>query len=134
MRFKTLWRERHSTIWQFYCPHCRLARRLPYRSRPGGARHFAQVGITAAFFALVAWPVFGWKGILSAVPIWTLFETFYRARMRAALECENCGFDPYLYLTDVSKARDHVRAHWEKRLAESRPGEASPPEANAEES
>jgi hypothetical protein len=115
---KTAWTERRSDAWHFYCPLCRAERRLPYRPSPGGARHYIQVGLTSLFFTLVTWPWFSWKGIVSFLPFWAAFEIFYRGRVRGALGCPHCGFDPYLYLTDVKRARQEVESHWRKKFAD----------------
>jgi hypothetical protein len=77
-----------------------------------------QVGLTAIFFMLVAWPIFNWKGIVSFLPIWLVFETVYRMKTRSALLCPHCGFDPILYLSDAPKARAEITAHWRKKFAE----------------
>jgi hypothetical protein len=34
------------------------------------------------------------------------------------LACNHCGFDPYLYLIDVPRAREVVENHWRKKFAE----------------
>jgi hypothetical protein len=117
-KLKSLWRERHPESWSFYCPYCKAERKLPYSPRPGLVRHYVQVGLTAVFFTLVAWPLFGWKGIVSALPFWAVFEVIYRGRVRAAISCQNCGFDPYLYLTDVKRARDEIEKRWRVRFEE----------------
>jgi hypothetical protein len=78
----------------------------------------AQVGLTSIIFMLATWSWFEWKGIVSFLPLWTLFEVIYRARVRAALACGHCGFDPYLYLIDVPRAREVVENHWRKKFAE----------------
>jgi hypothetical protein len=117
-QLKTLWRGRSRDIWQFYCPLCRGPRRVPYRPRPGGARQISQVAMTAVFFTLVTWSWFGWKGMVSFIPFWTIFEAVYRSRVRAALGCPQCGFDPYLYLVDVGRARSEIEGHWKKKFAE----------------
>jgi len=78
----------------------------------------AQIGLTAVVFMLATWNRFEWKGIVSFFPFWTLFEVIYRSRVRAALACSHCGFDPYLYLNDVPRAREVVENHWRKKFAE----------------
>jgi hypothetical protein len=78
----------------------------------------AQIGLTAIVFMLATWSWFEWKGIVSFFPLWTLFEGIYRSRVRAALACDRCGFDPYLYLIDVPRAREVVENHWRKKFAE----------------
>jgi hypothetical protein len=115
---KTLWKGRSGEFWSFYCPMCRTPRRLPYRAKPGTARHFAQVASTAAFLTLLTWPWFGIKGIVSFVPLWIAFESIYRARTRAAVACSACGFDPFLYMNDIKRARTAVEGHWRRKYAE----------------
>ena len=118
LKIKNFWKEKHSDLWSFYCPLCTSARRIPYRPQPGGLRQVSQVAITAIFFTLVCWNYFSWKGLISVLPFWTLFEIIYRARVRAALNCPHCGFDAFLYLTDVQRARAEVENHWRKKFAE----------------
>jgi hypothetical protein len=67
---------------------------------------------------MISWPWFGLKGVIWFVPLWTIFEVVYRMRVRAALRCRNCGFDPYLFLVDVQKAKTEVDAHWRKLFEE----------------
>jgi hypothetical protein len=76
------------------------------------------MGLTAAFFTLVTWQWFTWKGVVSFVPLWVIFEAVYRARVRVAMRCPHCGFDPYLYLVDVNRARTEIESHWRKKFAE----------------
>lgn len=101
-------RHRH---WQFFCPFCGVTRRLNLRPRPE-ARHFFQVGLTAAFLTGLAWPLFGIKGMVMFIPLWIVFEVLYRLRVRAELSCRSCGFDPTLYLADLPRARREMEAFW----------------------
>ena len=117
LKAKSLWQDRSSNSWSFYCPHCTAARKIPYQPKPV-RRHYIQIGLTAAFFTLVTWQWFTWKGIISFLPLWTGFEVFYRSRVRGALSCPHCGFDPYLYLVDVKRARTEIEVHWRKKFAE----------------
>ena len=117
LSWKTLWRDKQSKVWSFYCPNCRTARRLPNRPRPS-LRHFVQIGLTSAFFPLLTWSWFGLKGFVSFLPMWIVFENLHRARVRVALYCSNCGFDPYLYLIDVASARQEVETYWRKRFSD----------------
>lgn len=114
---RSFWRDRVQQIWAFFCPLCNVPRRIPYQPHPG-FKHMFQVGLTAVIFMLATWNWFEWKGIVSFLPLWTLFEVIYRSRVRAALACSHCGFDPYLYLIDVPRAREVVENHWRKKFAE----------------
>ena len=83
-----------------------------------GWKHFVQIMITAMFFTLVTWKFFEWKGIVSFVPFWIVFETVYRLKVRVEMSCPYCGFDPYLYLTDVKKARAEIENFWRLKFKE----------------
>jgi hypothetical protein len=115
---KSLWKEHAKDVWSFYCPQCKIPRRVPYRSAPGGFKHFSQIGLTAAVVTLGTWRWFEWKGAVAFLPIWIVFEVLYRSRVRAALNCEQCGFDPILYLADVKSARREIEAHWKRKFEE----------------
>lgn len=115
---KSLWRERNTKPFSFFCPNCRIERRAPVHPRPATPKNIAKVALAAIFFTVVTWPWFEWKGIVSAFPMWIIFEVSYRTFMRAALACDACGFDPVLYLVDVKRARGEVEAHWRRKFAE----------------
>jgi hypothetical protein len=76
------------------------------------------MGLTSVVLMLATWKWFEWKGIVSFFPLWALFEMIYRSKVRASLACIHCGFDPYLYLIDVPRAREVVENHWRKKFAE----------------
>jgi hypothetical protein len=111
------WQENRTDIWSFYCPQCKIPRRVPYKAKPG-LKHYAQVGLTAVIFMLLTWTWFSWKGIVAFIPLWTVFEVIYRGRVRAALSCDSCGFDPVLYLVDAKRARRDIEDHWKKKFEE----------------
>lgn len=118
---KSIWKERFTRNFEFYCPMCTTPRRIGMNPKPGQPIHFAQVGITAILVAITAQhflPWIGWKGLVSFLPLWIGFETIYRGRVRARVTCSKCGFDPVLYLVDVEKARAAIQDHWRKRFAE----------------
>ncbi len=115
---KSYWRGNSSEFWSFYCPHCREERRLPYQPKPGTLRRISQVALTSLVFTLATWKLFSWKGIIFVVPFWTAYELFFRTRLRVALRCSSCGFDPFLYLVDVKRARHEVEEHWKRKFAE----------------
>jgi hypothetical protein len=117
-RLKTLWRDRRSRPWSFFCPQCRAARKVGAHPNPGRLENYGRVGLCAMVFTLATWKWFGMKGIVSFVPLWAAFEMFYRARMRSIMACPHCGFDPYLYLADVQLARKEIEGHWRKKFAE----------------
>ncbi len=111
--FKTLWKERDTPVWAFICPVCEVHRRVRFRQQPGGW-HYVQIALTSFFVTLLTWNWLEWKGIISFLPLWTVFEITYRIRMRIALGCPHCGFDPYLYLNDEEKAKQGIEQHFRK--------------------
>jgi predicted RNA-binding Zn-ribbon protein involved in translation (DUF1610 family) len=109
--------EKASNAWSFYCPHCTTARKIPCQPRPT-AQHFAQIALTAVFFTVLTWSWFSWKGLVSFIPLWTVFEAIYRGRVRVAMQCPHCGFDPFLYAVDIQRARQEIETHWRKKFAD----------------
>ncbi|MBC7692776.1 MAG: hypothetical protein H7222_13525 [Methylotenera sp.] len=114
---KSLWKNRYRYRFSFYCPLCRIPRRIGQSPRPLFS-HFVQIGVTSAFITMLSWNWYGPKGMVTFLPLWILFETIYRARMRAALKCNSCGFDPNLYLVDVQKAKAGVEKYWKVKFVE----------------
>lgn len=113
--------ERKSRSWMFYCPLCAVSRRLSSSPQPGRPMHYVQVGLCSVVFTLATYSWFQWKGLVSFVPMWMVFEAVYRARVRGKLRCSECGFDPLLCLSDTGRARKEVEQHWQKKLAELEP-------------
>lgn len=114
---KSVWKQRSSEGWSFFCPLCRATRKVAMHTHPRPI-HYFQVLLTSLVFTLATWNWFSFKGLVSFVPLWILFETVFRTRVRAALNCPDCGFDPYLYLVDIKRARDEIENHWRKKFAE----------------
>ena len=105
-----------SSHWQFYCPLCGCSRRLSHSPTPWTLLNLARVGVTTAILTLALWPWLDWMGVISFLPLWTGFELIFRVRVRAQLICDQCGFDPTLYMTDVAKARRDVEEFWKQKL------------------
>ena len=127
---KVFWKEKGTKPYSFLCPLCSAPRKIAHQPRPT-PRHYVQIALTAACFTLACWPLFGLKGIVSFVPMWAIFETLYRGRVRAQLLCPQCGFDPMLYMVDVPRARAGVEAHWRQKFADAGrpyPEKEKPPE------
>lgn len=112
------WLKQANQTFHFFCPQCRAERRLPGTPRIQ-ARHWIQIALTTGVLTLALYPWLEWKGLVTFVPTWTLFEYIFRTRVRVALACPYCGFDPFLYMRDVKKARSEMvrfsRAKYEAR-------------------
>jgi hypothetical protein len=66
---------------------------------------------------MLSWNWLGFVGLFSIVPFWIVFELVYRIRLRTGFECKVCGFDPYLYLHDIQKAKAQVDARLRQTYA-----------------
>lgn len=113
----SVWRNRYPHLWSFICPLCKEARKVPFRPNLGILQIF-QIFLTSVVFSLLFWPWFHWKGIVFFIPCWMIYEGIYRWRMRGALYCSKCGFDPYLFMIDHEWAREEVDSYWRKKLSD----------------
>jgi len=107
-----VWKESPNQAFTFYCPLCMASRRIPMHPKAGQPIHFVRIALLTLVFTLLTWEWFGPKGLVAFVPFWIIFEVLYRAKVRGALACKKCGFDPALYLVDTQKARVAVQEHW----------------------
>ena len=116
---KSIWKDIEQKGCRFYCVGCQKERRVSAPAQVGSPPFFAHIFFTTLFFSLLAWPWMSWKGIfVFTIPVGLVFETFYRLKMRAALICPECSFDPMLYLVDRNKAVQQVELAWRKKFEE----------------
>ena len=115
---KSIWNPGSRDVYTFFCPHCRAERRLAHHPNPYQLKHLLQVGLTAIVFTILFYSWFTWKGVVSFIPFWMVFEIYFRIRVRGELFCQACGFDPFLFLTDMQRARREIQDHWRKKFAE----------------
>jgi hypothetical protein len=105
--------------FKFYCVGCNRERRQTWPAKIGSAKFFAHIALTTAFLSVLAWPWLHVKGLFAfIIPVGLAFEVFYRMKMRAALVCPDCEFDPILYLSDRPKALRQVEEAWRAKFAE----------------
>jgi rubredoxin len=105
-------------FWEFYCPVCKIERRSFYWPSPRRKHYFALFILAFFMTSLVGFffgPSSAAKSIFLILPIWALFEFFYRAKARQSLICPSCGFDPYLYKYDVQLAREKVKQFFDAK-------------------
>lgn len=106
--------KRSSQCFSFFCALCSQPRKISMKPTPYQPIYFFRVGVATAFFTLVFWNFFGWKGIAVLFPFWVIFEWIYRTKLRQQMECPHCGFDPYLYQANRELANAKVKAHFAK--------------------
>lgn len=101
--------------FEFFCPLCCSRQRTNTIDRMGLRHHVALLTGTLVF-TLLFWQIFGIKAIATYVVYWAIFEAVYRMRKRNEFVCKNCGFDPFLYKTDVVKMRAQVKDYLQNRI------------------
>ncbi|MBS1958515.1 MAG: hypothetical protein JST80_03500 [Bdellovibrionales bacterium] len=114
---KSLWRQIEQAGFNFYCVGCNRERRLSAPAKIGSKQFYFHIVIATAFMSVLTWKWMEWKGLVAwAIPVAILFEGVYRLRMRAALVCPDCQFDPILYLVNRKKAVHQVEVAWRHRF------------------
>jgi len=117
MQAKSLWKKIEETGFKFYCVGCNRERRIHPPAKIGSALFFIQILLTAGTLTAATYPWLGLKGFaFFVIPVGLGFEAFYRMKMRAALVCPDCEFDPILYLVDRKKAAHQVERVWRKKF------------------
>jgi hypothetical protein len=116
---KQIYKKIESQGFKFYCVGCNRERRQASPAKLGSLRFFAHIALTTAFLAVLTWPWLHVKGLFAfVIPVGLFFETFYRVKMRAALVCPDCEFDPLLYLSDRPEALRQVEGAWRAKFEE----------------
>ena len=99
----------------FFCPLCKHHQSTSTVQKVTW-KHHAQLAVFTSAVTYLLWPIFQEKSLSFYLIYWGAFEFIYRIRKREALICESCGFDPFLYMQDVDKARKALKKHWETRI------------------
>jgi hypothetical protein len=101
--------------FEFFCPVCCSRQRTNTIAKIGIHHHIAILSFTL-MFTFAFWNFFGIKAITTYLVYWAIFEVSYRLRKRSEFVCRNCGFDPFLYKTDVEKTRAQVKNYLQDRI------------------
>jgi hypothetical protein len=105
--------------FRFYCVSCKRERRQSPPAKVGSPLFYGHILLTTAFFSLLTWPWMHWKGLFAfLIPVGLVLEAVYRLKMRAAMVCPDCNFDPILFLVNREKAIAQVEETWRKKFEE----------------
>ncbi|MBU6153308.1 MAG: hypothetical protein KGP28_03300 [Bdellovibrionales bacterium] len=105
--------------FKFFCVSCRRERRQSPPAKVGSVAFFFHVFLATMSFTLLFWPLMGAKGFLAfLIPAGAVLEAVYRLKMRSAMVCPDCKFDPILYLVDRQKAIGQVEDAWRKKFSQ----------------
>ena len=115
MAFENSFYEFRQGKMHFFCPLCKYHQSTNTIEKISW-KHHVQLALATSALAYLCWPLFEEKGFCIYFALWLGFEFFYRIRKRAALVCESCGFDPFLFKRDVVKARAELKKHWQDKI------------------
>jgi hypothetical protein len=116
---KQVYKQIKSRGFKFYCVGCSRERRQTMPATLGSPRFFMNIAITTAFCAMLTWPWLHFRGLFAfLIPVGLVMEALARMKLRGALVCPDCNFDPILYLSDRPKALQQVEVAWRTKFAE----------------
>lgn len=97
-----------------YCAFCKTPRKV-YKSKNLSIFQVLSLIFLSVIITRVVYNSFDPRG-LSIVGLFLLVgEIFSQIKWRASMTCQNCGFDPVLYVKDQEKAGLKIKAFLEKR-------------------
>lgn len=99
-----------------FCAFCKAERKYVVK------KHLSVLDLMAALFAgwvfgAVLWQPFDPRSLVLFVLFISLGEIFIYLRWRVGVICRYCGFDPVLYNTSPSRAREKVKEFYEKQIS-----------------
>jgi hypothetical protein len=96
---------------RYLCPVCRSSTKAAPQTGLNFKSHLQILFITAFLVATTYYLIGPWgaaKATLAYLPIWTLAEWVHWLKVREALRCRVCDFDPMLYQRDWRMARKKI--------------------------
>jgi hypothetical protein len=100
-----------------YCAFCRTPRKI-YRKKTLSFVNFLQAALISSFLTWLFWQGLEPKGLLIFIACLSVIEMLILGRSRLAIDCPECGFDPYLYIKDQKRACDKVKEHLDLRKSD----------------
>lgn len=97
-----------------YCAFCKTKRKVYVKKRITLVNILASA-LVAGIIMLAVFHDWDPRFFIFFVIFLAISEVFIQVRWRISMICKQCGFDPVLYLKDVSKAADKVKVRLEAR-------------------
>lgn len=95
-----------------FCAFCRSPKRI-YPKRRLGLVNFSIALFASLLFMYLLWHDFDARVVVIFAVCVAFGELFVQFRWRLSVICQNCGFDPVLYLKNSDQACSRVREHME---------------------
>ena len=116
---QSIWKRIENQGFKFYCVGCNRERRQAPPAKVGSKKFLSHILLTTAFLTVLSFHWLHFRGFyFFIIPVGLVFDALYRMKMRAALVCPDCNFDPILYLVDRDKAVRQVEETWRKKFEE----------------
>ncbi len=100
---------------QFFCPLCKVERKLEYRSKLS-VRQYFQILLIYMFISLFTFSSMGVYSIVFLFLTWSIFDFVNRSLFKNNIPCPHCGFDASWYKKDLKTTRTLVEKFWEDKV------------------
>lgn len=97
-----------------YCAFCKTKRKV-YRRKNLSFVEVVGLFLFSALVSYLIWTPFDIRGLGFLMLMLGIGELFLRLRWRQSMICQNCGFDPIVYLKDVDRAAQNVKDFLDRR-------------------
>ena len=97
-----------------YCAFCKTPRKV-YKHKNLSYIEVLGLIFLSVVFTFVVYKSFDPRGLVIVGALLLMGEIFTQVKWRSAMVCQNCGFDPILYLRDHEAAGLKIKAFLEKR-------------------
>lgn len=97
-----------------YCAFCKTPRKV-YKSKNLSVFDVLALLFLAVLFTRVIYDSFDPRGLVILGLFLLVGEIFSQIKWRSSMTCQNCGFDPVLYMKDHEAAGLKIKAFLEKR-------------------
>lgn len=97
-----------------YCAFCKTQRKV-YKSKNLSIFEVLALIFLSVLITHVVYKSFDPRGLAIVGLFLLVGEIFTQVKWRASMTCQNCGFDPVLYVKDQEQAGLKIKAFLEKR-------------------
>ena len=97
-----------------YCAFCKTKRKV-YRRKNLSFVEVVGLFLFSALVSYLIWSPFDLRGLAFLITLLGIGELFFRLRWRQSMICQNCGFDPVIYIKDAAQAAEKVKSFLDRR-------------------
>ncbi len=97
-----------------FCAFCKTPKKV-YKRKSLNFVEIVSLSLFAILLTSVLWEHLDPRGLVILISLVTIGEFFVRLRWRHSTICNNCGFDPVIYVKDADKAARKVKLFLDDR-------------------